>query len=919
MSVTGQSAGVASGVGATLRLLQAQVAEIRKKTRSDERVRSIGIHVLGPWKGGTTLRVDGEELPLAWCPSALAFRDELVRHERAGRQAVLLTDRSAQELGLDVLARLAKRRLHTLDAWHALYERLGVRDIDPRLRSLHWFPDHLLAVWPEEVRPATQVLDAEEVWQVLLGRLGFSDPRPDLRALLAWTNAPERLALFTLLPTEVRAAYADRLALSAGEAGRAVLRLIEAGRGAEAVAAGLVCEVLFAPGAEADRAVGRFEERLLGGTVLEAEAGRAWAAAASELVRHRRDTHDQAAVSPWLTQAGQLFAQLNMEPLAERSSWLTAGFERRVLQLAEALNAWIDHLGSGPRPDPARLKAVTMAAQRVHEHGLAAGREAETSTAEMMVRLSRYLGASRLRRDAHRPGEGEPEGFSAAVAAYAREGSFVDLARTELAGAALAGSALAAARDRLFRATTEQREIENRRFAELLARWSATGGESAALIPLESVLERVVAPLAALGPILLLVLDGLSFPIFRELAADLRKRGWEELLPEGSPTRLCGAGLFPTVTELCRTSLLCGARRKGDAATEKQGFSEHPELRKQGTAAQPPVLFHKKDLATGGLGLAPAVKGEIEKTARRIVGLVLNVVDDQLPKGGQLLPRWEVSAFRFLEEILQIAQGVGRTVVITADHGHVIERETELRRHEGGGARYRPAVPATGAKGAGGAPGEGEVLVRGPRVLTDDGQVILAWSERLRYAMVASGYHGGASPQEVVVPLSVWVPFDTALSRWEPAGDDTPAWWRGEAVSAAPVARSSHPAGKPRPRSVPQAQGELFAVPVDWLEALFAAPVYREQLSRFGGRQGLTDETVRAVLEALDQRQGRLTLPALAHQLGLSLARGQLLVAALQRVLNVEGFGVLFFDPDSESVVLDRGLLETQFLRGEEG
>jgi hypothetical protein len=207
--------------------------------------------------------------------------------------------------------------------------------------------------------------------------------------------------------------------------------------------------------------------------------------------------------------------------------------------------------------------------------------------------------------------------------------------------------------------------------------------------------------------------------------------------------------------------------------------------------------------------------------------------------------------------------------------------------------------------------------VRGPRVLTEDGQVVLAWSERLRYATVASGYHGGASPQGVIVPLSVWVPFESTLAGWELAANDTPAWWEGETAPAVPAARPARPSGKTRPRSAPQAQGVLFGTPVGWLDALFAAPAYRDQLRQFGGRQGLTEETVRAVLQALEQRGGSMTLAALAHQLGLSRARGQLLVAALQRVLNVDGFGVLSFEPESTDVVLDRGLLETQFLRGE--
>ena len=55
MSDAGSQTGA---TGATLGLLQAQVAEIRKKARSDERLRAIGIHVMTPWKGGDVLRVD---------------------------------------------------------------------------------------------------------------------------------------------------------------------------------------------------------------------------------------------------------------------------------------------------------------------------------------------------------------------------------------------------------------------------------------------------------------------------------------------------------------------------------------------------------------------------------------------------------------------------------------------------------------------------------------------------------------------------------------------------------------------------------------------------------------------------------------------------------------------------------------------
>jgi hypothetical protein len=123
---------------------------------------------------------------------------------------------------------------------------------------------------------------------------------------------------------------------------------------------------------------------------------------------------------------------------------------------------------------------------------------------------------------------------------------------------------------------------------------------------------------------------------------------------------------------------------------------------------------------------------------------------------------------------------------------------------------------------------------------------------------------------------------------------------------------------------VPEAQTVLFVeapAPVeapaldDWLAALFTSPVFGEQLRRGGSRQNITQEQVAAVLTALDRRGGRMLLTALAHQLSLSEIRAQGLVAALQRVLNVEGFLVLAHDPVSDTVAFDRALLDRQFPR----
>jgi hypothetical protein len=329
------------------------------------------------------------------------------------------------------------------------------------------------------------------------------------------------------------------------------------------------------------------------------------------------------------------------------------------------------------------------------------------------------------------------------------------------------------------------------------------------------------------------------------------------------------------------------------------------------------VLFHKNDLVGDGEGLAKGVRDKLDKKTRRVVGVVLNVVDDQLPKGHQLLARWEVLGIRYLDELLQSAADAGRAVVLTADHGHVIERRTELRRAQdagttgAAGARFRPLGSSS--------PDIGEVAVRGPRVLLGEGSgLILAWSEGHRYTAKQSGYHGGASPQEVVVPLAVWSVAGSGVPGWRPARDDTPVWWH-EDLSSRETAPKPAPVATIATIPSMKLQPTLFdapAAPDAWLEDLFASPVYRDQKKRMS-RQNLDDVEVRAVLSALADRGDRLPLAALARQREIRLTRAQGLVAALQGLLNVEGYPVLSLDPVSETVSLDRNLLKTQFPRAE--
>jgi hypothetical protein len=63
----------------------------------------------------------------------------------------------------------------------------------------------------------------------------------------------------------------------------------------------------------------------------------------------------------------------------------------------------------------------------------------------------------------------------------------------------------------------------------------------------------------------------------------------------------------------------------------------------------------------------------------------------------------------------------------------------------------------------------------------------------------------------------------------------------------------------------------------------------------------------------LDERGGTVLRQALAQKLGESELRMPGLIAALRRILNVDGYSVVSVDDASGSVVLNRQLLEVQF------
>jgi len=73
------------------------------------------------------------------------------------------------------------------------------------------------------------------------------------------------------------------------------------------------------------------------------------------------------------------------------------------------------------------------------------------------------------------------------------------------------------------------------------------------------------------------------------------------------------------------------------------------------------------------------------------------------------------------------------------------------------------------------------------------------------------------------------------------------------------------------------------------------------------------DARVGLCLLAIEARGGKVTRPALARALGVPPLRLAGLLAALRRLLNVDGYPVLSMDEASDTIELNRHLAETQF------
>ncbi|MGV9374243.1 BREX-2 system phosphatase PglZ [Nonomuraea sp. NPDC003707] len=901
------------------------------------------------WDGPAEVTwASGQRARVATAVSPLAVHELVLDHLGAGEEApallVVLTDREQSELDPAILARVHKQRVEAVDRWNVVQQAFGADGIDPGLQEANWAAEALLDAtppggWPQVaggLLPRRVALSELATRRLRLGRYAtdhdqlFGD-NLDIYALLSWSlssGGPE-----TLLA--LRAPERDGLAAflgeddQAGAAGRALRALVAAEHGAEAVPFGLVCAALWQH-AEADaqshRGRGR-AERWFGehppaaGEALDVLAmafGRACEEFVTVLLGVSRSDPDEERArrarrisTMVLDRAEALSHRLGADAQAAASPILASGLKARFAQAGLALAS----------EEP---KAIAEAMQELDDHRLAADADAR-------VRIDRVRMAQRLTQWLATDPAEETETVAAAVQRHVTETGWVDQALEHLESGGDPEPSVKAVYDTLGVRVRERRHAVDRSFATALAGWTSAGTDPGSMLTVETFLHRVVRPVVAAKTgrrILLLVLDGMSAAIACELGEELR-RHWAEYDPladaQDKPRRRAMAAALPTLTAVSRTSLFAGKLMRGTQADEKRLFPAH---RFWGGA--PAAVFHKDDLrgGTAGDSFGPALADALADPQTH-VAVVLNTIDDRLAKEQKLGDgAWRLDQIGMLRELLRAAADQGMAVIMTSDHGHVVDRH--------GAKAVGEAVDSARHRRPGGNLLDAEVLLSGPRVVwpETDGAIVALWDADSRYTSQKAGYHGGASPAEVTIPVLAFLPFGAEPPKgWRELGDQHPSWWSLRQPAATPSAVTPPTAPQPKKPAkrtkVPQPTHDaLFDVVLEaggqdtlltpklrsaddmLVEALLASDIFNEQVNLLA-RKPPMDKVRSAILVLLDS--GTLPSTALAQRVGYLTARADGFAAVLRQLLNYEGVQVLETLPDGRTLRLNTGLLQEQF------
>lgn len=892
------------------------------------------------WEGEPVLSLtNGRTVRVLAAPSPLAVHETVLEHAREidpePRILVILTDVEDHDLDPGILARTHRGRPFDVDRWDIVRETFGATAIDPRLKRHDWACEALLDAagaqrWPTALAGGllarASALSALTARRLQLDEIG---DRVDPATLLDWSQRPGGPQLLLDLRGPERDGIVEFLSEEeqSGPTGRMLAALARTGHGAEAVAYGLVCAALWkhaTPSNTVYQARGRVE-RWLGdrppvpGEALDrqlADFGDTCEQYVRTLLHRARrpvelqDEADESAqqarkiANTVLAQADLLVRQFGASEAATTSPILTAGLEARFTAAGHAL-------GRKQHGDLER-KELDAAVEKLRGHDLARDHAVRISRVRMAQRLTRWLRS-----------EPDPTALTVAdsLARHMQDTAWADRALDYVEAGGDDDPTVRVAYQTLTAEARELRREFDRQFAKTLAIWTESGTGPGSMLTVETFLHRIVRPAAATHRVLLIVVDGMSAAIATELAGELRKslNEYDPLPVDGTARRRAMAAALPSLTAVSRTSLFAGTLMKGDQKVEQRLFPEHSFW-----GAKKAKVFHKNDLRSEpGDRFGKELHAALDNPEYH-VAVVLNTIDDRLAKEHKLDDSgWEAREIGDLQALVGYGASRGMAVLITSDHGHVIDRHGATVKTAGfESARHRLPAPEHDRLA------ETEIALSGPRVVWPQpgASIVALWDNDSHYTAQKAGYHGGAALAEITIPILAFMPRGAELpTGWQEQGEQRPAWWKDntEPIAAAPAPIPAKRVG-PKVKQMRENQMSLD-IPIaepdpipaqsvsngdgDLVSRLLTSVIFEAQLEQLARKQPIAklEKAIRALLE------GPLPSTALAQRIGDPPSRASGFAAILGQLLNVDGIQVLETDSDGRTLKLNIGLLSAQF------
>jgi len=881
--------------------------------------------------------VGGKKVRIVSCVSELDMRETLVEHQdqafNNGESLVMLSKYDAVSLAKDVLARLWRNEPQRISPWKSLQQLIKVREIDPRLtrKNGRWLAEALLACFDHYHAEINfgEVLDQDKAWQALAkGYLSYDEPALDLQSLFSWSMSNDIAALVKKLPDDVNDNLTDWLDLGMPDYSELIESLLQQGHGSDLLPIGLACSVLFHPNLEASglvdiasihgvRAV--FKDRYLSGSTVDKTLLLRFGQAANDAAMVFFKNKGIKSIDSALGKAEQFLASIGGLPAAGLSEILPRSYQDRLSAYASSLSGVmvagdIDKAELALRSLQQHIWAGMPAQQEQVERGL------------MALRLIRWVKLE----------DAVVNNAAMSMDEYIQNGSFVDWARS-VVWAGDVHDELNKVYHQLIETACVKRESQNKQFSEQLISIARGDKFEDCKLPVENALDDLLLPIAQKSPVLLLVMDGMNEAVYRGLTEDLINSSWVEVRSSVGAKENCLIAALPTITKVSRCSLLSGALVEGIAADEKKAFANHAGLKKVASAKYPPIVFHKSDLQQAGTGSLNAdVRSKIANKDHKVIATVINAIDDQLSSSSQVSVDWSLASIAVLRQVLEAARDAGRVVIITSDHGHVLDHDSSFINPSdnsvSNGERYQLSDAQVSAS---------EISVKGNRVVTSTKSVTLPWSEKVRYTKGKSlGYHGGGSLQEVVIPLGVFINSDDELEGWSEVPKVMPSWWYQEAMTEnltsidldnlkaeQPKVEKKKTAKAKKIAAISEVVDDMFGGPAvvepsvadprpkdayaSWIGALFDSAVYESIKSRSG--RGIKDEQLHAFLELMDANQGQVMEAMVIRQLSIPKLRIRGFLSGVQKLLNVDGYPILSVERDSQTVKLNINDLKQQF------